>query len=502
MKFIRYTAAGLFLTLFFSVGVHSQVEKEYLKKQQEERERFEKERRKEIDDFAKQYADGISKLDKEFKDYLKQEWKRYELFKAEHLYTKPKPETIPEYEKPEKDIPDRISVELPEKTEPVVLPEVVQPSEPLPVENPDIKSNSFSSISFYGANISVPVDPGYDFHLAEEINEETISKGWEDLAGSFYNNVPALLFKEKKRLNLNDWGYYRLVKDYSEKISPDRNEQVFIQWFLLLRSKYKTRLAYENSKLYLLLPSLNTIYEMPYFTFDGLRYYLVNGEVSNIYTYERDYPEAAAVISLDLVEPVNTGSNVQEDNITFSVNGEEHDIKIAYNRNTIDFYRDYPLANAEVYFDAAVAPATVSSIEREFTPLTGGMSEYDEVSFLLHFVQTAFKYETDREQFGREKMFFPDELFYYPASDCEDRAVLFSYLVRKLAGLDVIGVEYPGHMAAAVKFHGNVNGDFIVFKGSKYVICDPTYINAPVGATMPEYEVSTVKPIPLKQKSR
>jgi len=64
---------------------------------------------------------------------------------------------------------------------------------------------------------------------------------------------------------------------------------------------------------------------------------------------------------------------------------------------------------------------------------------------------------------------------------------LFAYFVESLVGLDVVGVEYPGHIATAVHFNEDVPGDFISWKGLKYIIADPTFINAPVGLTMPKY---------------
>ncbi|NPA36160.1 MAG: hypothetical protein GXO47_04860 [Chlorobi bacterium] len=501
MNTIKYLLTALFFILIFNSLVNAQVEQDILKKQKEDREKFEREKRKDFDNFKKQYEEGLKKLDKEFKDYLKQEWKRYELFKAEQLYSEPKPETVPEYRESVKKEPEEKDIVLPEKAEPAKLPDADKPPVLSLPEDPGLNGSTYLSFGFYGANVSVPDDTRFRFHLAEEINETTISEGWEDMAGSFYNNIPAMLFNEKERMMLNDWGYYLLVKDYSENVSNNRNERVFVQWFLLLKSGFKVKLAYENSNLFLLLPSLNTIYEMPYFIFDGLRFYLVEGEVNNIYTYERDYPEATRVVSLELEKPVSAGNSVLSNELSFRFNGKNYNLNIQYNRNAIDFYRDYPLANVEVYFDAAVSSVTRESLKRELA-VTAEMSEIDAVSLLLHFVQTAFEYETDQEQFGREKVFFPDELFYYPASDCEDRAVLFSYLVRELTGLDVLGIEYPGHMATAVRFHGNVGGDFIVYNGNKYIICDPTYINAPIGVTMPEYAVSKVKPIELKRKSR
>lgn len=117
-----------------------------------------------------------------------------------------------------------------------------------------------------------------------------------------------------------------------------------------------------------------------------------------------------------------------------------------------------------------------------------GKKQSEAANILINFVQTAFDYKTDGDQFGYEKPFFVDELFYYPYSDCEDRAVLYSYLVRTLMGLDVVLLEYPNHMATAVCFDENIDGDYITVSGKKYIICDPTYIGASIGLAMPQFK--------------
>lgn len=109
------------------------------------------------------------------------------------------------------------------------------------------------------------------------------------------------------------------------------------------------------------------------------------------------------------------------------------------------------------------------------------------VNLLLCFVQTAFSYQVDDQQFGREKFLFPEETLFYPYSDCEDRSILFAYLVRELLGLEVIGLDYPGHVATAVRFSEEVPGDFVLCQGRKYTVCDPTYINATLGMGMPQF---------------
>ena len=115
---------------------------------------------------------------------------------------------------------------------------------------------------------------------------------------------------------------------------------------------------------------------------------------------------------------------------------------------------------------------------------------------LIDFVQTGFDYKTDNDQFGYERPLFPDESFYYPYCDCEDRSILFACLVRELMGLDVVLLHYPKHLATAVRFKEEVNGDYLMIDGVKYVICDPTYIGARIGMCMPEFK--QVSPIVQK----
>ncbi|MBN1542857.1 hypothetical protein JW992_11980, partial [candidate division KSB1 bacterium] len=119
-------------------------------------------------------------------------------------------------------------------------------------------------------------------------------------------------------------------------------------------------------------------------------------------------------------------------------------------------------------------------------------------NLLLRLVQTGFDYQTDDQQFGREKFFFPEEILHYPYSDCEDRSVFFSWLVHNLLSLDVIGLDYPGHVATAVRFDDPPPGDTVVHRGAKYTICDPTYINAEAGASMPQLKNVNPRAVDLR----
>ena len=151
-----------------------------------------------------------------------------------------------------------------------------------------------------------------------------------------------------------------------------------------------------------------------------------------------------------------------------------------------------------MYFNAAVSQESVDSLERSLKHLVTNKSEVESVNILLRFVQTAFDYKVDQEQFGKEKPMFIEETLYYPYSDCEDRAVLFAYLVRSILGLDVVGLRYDGHIATAVKFKDQVYGDAVVYSGEKYIICDPTYMYADAGKCLPNFQEKVPKIISIK----
>ena len=81
---------------------------------------------------------------------------------------------------------------------------------------------------------------------------------------------------------------------------------------------------------------------------------------------------------------------------------------------------------------------------------------------------------------------FANETLYYDKSDCEDRAILFAYLVKELFHVNVIGVKYKDHMATALYIP--MKGDSVKSGHRKFVIADPTYINANIGQSMPKYK--------------
>ncbi|RLD63536.1 MAG: hypothetical protein DRJ01_03490 [Bacteroidetes bacterium] len=485
-----------FILQLFSTKVYSQTYEEWLKQQKKEFADYKQKEKENFAKFVKERDEYIQKLDKEYSDYLKQEWKKFDLFVNKKPPAKPKPVGKPVY-KPEQaaKVVNTIKVEKPVAKPTVKVPPklpIVQKSE---AEKFPTRHKQFR---FYGKNVAFDYDQKFLNTFPSKISEQVISENWDKMAKINYNHLINKMLEYKSDMNLNDWGYYLLIKKAAKQIAPgSKNAATFVEWFLLIKSNYKARLAYKNNSLYLLLPSVNNIYGVSFFTFNNVKFYLIDAKQKDVFTYKKDFPEANVIMDLDISSPINTAENIKEKSFNFNYEGQDYPIKIKYNQNSIDFYKDYPLSDIKVYFDAAVSTVTKETLAEQLLPLIKDKSETEAVSLLLNFVQTAFAYKTDQQQFGKEKFYFPDELFYYPYSDCEDRSVLFSYLVRQLLDIDVIGLNYPGHMSTAVKFSENVEGDYVNYKGQKYIICDATYVNAPIGRVMPQFKDVAAKVVEL-----
>lgn len=327
------------------------------------------------------------------------------------------------------------------------------------------------------------------------LNENAIADAYEALCNSDYKPLLADCAQIRKDLRLNDWGVFTLVRQVADTYCGTANESIVMQQFLLNEMGYKARMARKatGDKMMLFVATDCAIYAHPYITLNGQNYYNLSGnnEQCQFYMCQKDSPKAKNSVGMQLKEaPLFPGTVVSS---THQAKGSAARVTVDVPKALMDFYKDYPQCDYSVYFNAPVNAAMENRILSSLAPLVQGRNEADAANILINFVQTAFQYQTDGQQFGYEKPFFVEELFYYPYSDCEDRAMLFSYLVRKLLGLDVVLLDYPEHIATAVRFNSNVSGDYLMVNGRKYIVCDPTYIGASIGMTMPRYKTVSAK---------
>ena len=321
------------------------------------------------------------------------------------------------------------------------------------------------------------------------MREKAVADAYEAMCKADYKPLLADCRQLKKDLKLNDWGVFLFVRDVSNALCVDANASVVMQQFLLNELGYKSKMARcaDRDQMLLFVATDCKMYGRPYFTKDGLNYYnLTSDETCQFYMCQEDSPKAKSSIDMQIINAPLLNSGMV--NSVHKNGAGTVAVSVDVPKSLMLFYKSMPQCDYSVYVNAKVNPAVADRLLSSLAPIVEGKSETEAANLLINFVQTGFKYATDQEQFGYEKPFFVEELFYYPYCDCEDRSVLYSYLVRNLLKLDVVLLDYPNHIATAVCFNENVSGDFVTVEGKKYIVCDPTYIGASIGKAMPQFK--------------
>ena len=302
--------------------------------------------------------------------------------------------------------------------------------------------------------------------------------------------------------NLNDWLTFVLVRRYTDAVyGEDVNSSLVLSHYILTNMGYNVRIGKNsNGHVLLLVPFRQNIYERQFLKIDGVRYYIFfedtnkapeNSSIGSVYTCDlpqgTDYGKSFNLVLKNPVLPSDGYKEYCKSYDTITLKGKVPNVAIM-------IAKDYPLTDVQVYASSSLSPEFRKNLLDQVSSQIQGLSEYDAVAKILSFIQHAFNYKTDWDQFGFEKAFYVEENFYYPYNDCEDRAILLAFLVRNLLNLDVHLLYYPGHEATAIRFSDQtIKGDGYIYQnGNRYIICDPTYIGAGVGQCMPEYE--NVKP--------
>ncbi|WP_118086110.1 hypothetical protein [Segatella sp.] len=447
-----------------------------------------------------EYEDYRAQCNAEYVKFLERAWKEYKVLPS---IPRPKDEVVPPTIMPRQDKNKKQAKEIP--IENIVSPILSLP-QPKPIspiyENDKVEEKNFS-FSYMGTTCEVrlPKDLNIRMSGCESCMIATI---WKQLATNAMDNTIRDFLALRLKMQLCDWAYLNLIDTFAKAFCGHGNEAVIMAAFIYSQSGYKMRLGRDCEKLYLLYGSKHGIYEKGYIVIEGINYYPLDDKVERMEISDFSFPQEQSM-SLYI-------ENAQKFTIRPSAkrklaSEQYHDVTIdsQVNLNLIQFYNTYPSSEVngnfmtrwKMYADTPMDESVSQMLYPDIKNKIEGLSDVQAVNQILNWVQTAFQYEYDDKVWGHDRAFFAEETLYYPYCDCEDRAILFTRLVRDLLGLKCILVYYPGHLASAVCLKQQVNGDYISLDGDVYTICDPTYIGAPVGITMPEMDNRSAKVIKL-----
>lgn len=103
------------------------------------------------------------------------------------------------------------------------------------------------------------------------------------------------------------------------------------------------------------------------------------------------------------------------------------------------------------------------------------------MNFLLAISQQQ-KHVDDRLMYDREFILSPERILIAEASDCDDKVLLFSFLVWEILNLETILIVYfdHEHVNVGVRYE-HTSGDHITHNNQKYLICEPSGLWMPFG---------------------
>jgi hypothetical protein len=434
-----------------------------------------------------EFREYKEKQDREFANFLKGQWSEFETSQGKVRLKEPEPKQAPIAP------PLPNAAPKPVVTVPVIAPVIAPPPPPQP--KPVTIGSDEIALTFFGNEVKFAFDPQWkSYRLTGGAKPETMSAFWTQMSGSKYEPTIQAVNAARDQLKLDDWGYVTLWRDVVRALQPERKtEQNLLLWYFLVKSGYDVRMGYYDSDVFLFVAIKQQVYATKFTKLNYQVYYAALAEdhgngIRAFYSYKSDYPTKLKPLDIKSASTGFTKSISAQRTLAFNYKGQKVSFNVPYDRRLIEYFQSFPQVDFELYFDTDASSLLQQGLLPQLQKYTATMGEEEAVNFLLDFVQHAFAYKTDIDQFGYQKCFFIEESIYFPYNDCKDRSVIFAWLVHELVGIKVVGLLYPGHMTTAVELKQVKEGfSTVMYQGKRFVIADPTYIGATVGMPMPSY---------------
>jgi len=113
------------------------------------------------------------------------------------------------------------------------------------------ESNDFEvkriNVDFLGWPLYFDLDKSFFNIEIGSLTADNISTYWTKMSEVNYNHFLFQISEVANNLNINQWGYYQLIKECSKQIfAGDENLQLMFQWAMLSRSRYKVKVGFKQ----------------------------------------------------------------------------------------------------------------------------------------------------------------------------------------------------------------------------------------------------------------
>ena len=341
------------------------------------------------------------------------------------------------------------------------------------------------SVDFLGYQVSVqPLSSNYPTKVGKNIHQLSLEyEHW------MQSNLPSSLTDQlrqiRKSQHLSDWFYYQLIRKIADVVLPKKQDYVgytICKWFLLNETGYDAAILTSSERIMLYIRTNDVVYNQPIREINGLQYTSLNFHDYG-YTSEEGVTYTAILhadhanrndFSFKIDElPLLPESAYETKDLIFTYGGETQHLALKVSSVLKGIYTNYPVTEYANQFNIPINKETEASLINALKPKIDQLDQKQGLEYLLDFTRYSFDFDRDTHVFGREKRLSPEETILYEKSDCEDRAALFFYLVKKLYNLPMIVLSYPSHVNIGIAMDKPI-GKGIAYNGKVYTICEPT----------------------------
>ncbi len=343
-------------------------------------------------------------------------------------------------------------------------------------------------VQFYSEQLSLRFHPELRELPAPRTDAQDLVRFYRQIDRAGYEQLLLSLQAYQKEFALNDWLYAQLIYKSLKQILPAeaQRQREMLFWYFLEESGYDTRLAFQEEEISVYLYTTEEIFEAPFITENDRNFVNVSAIL------RKNVADQSAIYILDYrplpggrpfsfrLNPMPKLKPFPEDRVfEFYVGRTHFAYELQIDRTLVELMRDYPLIGEKEYIQTPLSLHLSNSLLPKLRKELEAFSTIDKLRFLASLTRTGFSYQEDQFYFGQSKPMIPEEVFFYPYSDCEDRSALFFALAKELIGLPMIIVAFPDHLTIGVALP-DMAGDPIRYRGRDYYICDPT---GPVNST-------------------
>jgi len=288
--------------------------------------------------------------------------------------------------------------------------------------------------------------------------------------------------------DLDDLGTVLLVRHYADQVYANRNSAKLLQWKVLKELGYDVLLSYNSQ-------GLDVFGRLPvdpassvYFYYKGKRYTNLDFHESRIvgsrYIFSDSYQPNRKALFFNASKSPKIGARSSRRKLAFEYGGKYYHLEARTNQSLVDYLDDLPrLSLGTGYVRREISTQAQESIIEPLKNYASELNPNQRAPFLLKFVQQAFRYKTDFENYGYEKYNYPEETLNASFVDCEDKSLLLAFLYKEILNVSSVLLVFheKKHVSLGVALPGYNNAYSFKYQGENYVSCEPTGVNYPVG---------------------